>query len=565
MAELFASEAQTVVPYNAVYPLPTQANSATKITTRIHASRQDYNGGEGTPVQIKFPNDGFINPTNSYLSLLLDTQADKQSYYFAGEVEIEYPVTDGEAARTISAFINDPTKMFNLYTESMDDGTTIAGTASYFNGYFLITQFGWSVVREHKNTGELVTQWEIPFPQNLYPPTGQSVNKYLLPMALIRPLGLQPGGIYETFNRFTYLFGGQKVEDVEQVATLCRVQTVGGITEGYERSTGNILDGMTGASNIVEEDRVHFFATAEEIRYEISQWPLPPFVRSCFMNSSKRRYNPRLFFSGLFSQKKLLPKNFEAATTMIELYLNRMEEAYIMRSSVSGLNPKYSFRQVYFTAEVLKFSEIFNAAFAAALSSENGVMLRCPTWTVSTHNITGQNMLISLADRHKALKGVYCVIRDAGASWDLDYNYFYFNPGLDRTNGTAANSQLEEYQFKVGNQYYPAQPVDCRHGAGESYTELMKQNGSYGDYSFNTNVTAESWCARHFIISQAFERTDLGSELVSGLNTVSANTFELSLKFRSFSQAMLQKRIDVFMMYETFVQHVNNGGINVIK
>lgn len=561
MAELFASEAQTVVPYNAVYPLPTQANAATKITTRIHASRQDYNGGEGTPIQIKFPNDGFINPTNSYMSMLLDTQGDKQSYFFMGNVEITYPVANNLAEKKLEVSIG-AVDMLNLYTGEEQSATGLGDVADYFNGYYLVCRYGWARVVDHASNGQLTLAEHIPFPTT-HTESAYTAS-YSLPMALIRPLGLQPGGIYETFARYNYLFGGQPVEELQSVATVCRILSTSGITEGYERTTGNILDGFTGAKNIVEEHTGGLLRSPEEVRLHISTWPMPPFIRSCFMCSSPRRYNPRLYFSGLFSQRKLLPKNFEAGSTMLELYLCRMEEAYILRSE-TVLNPKYSLRQVYFMAEVLKFSEIFNAAFASALSSENGVMLRCPSWSVSSHNITGQNMLISLADRHKALKGIYAVIRDAAPRWDLDYNHFYFNPGIDRVNGTVDNAQLEQYQFKVGNQYYPAQPVDCRHGAGESYTDLMKQNGSYGDYTFNTNVTAETWCSNQFIISMAFERTDLGSELVSGLNTVSANTLELELKFRNFSNAMLQKRIDIIMPYEKFVQHVNNGGVNVIK
>lgn len=63
----YPSEAEVIVPWNARYSFPSQANKAVKMTPRIPPK----NGGTFNPgqvIRLEFPAQGYVNPNNTTLS-----------------------------------------------------------------------------------------------------------------------------------------------------------------------------------------------------------------------------------------------------------------------------------------------------------------------------------------------------------------------------------------------------------------------------------------------------------------------------------------------------------------
>lgn len=63
----YPSESEVVVPFNARYAFPTQANKTVKMTPRIPPKTgQDYIAG--SIIRLEFPAQGYVNPSNTTLS-----------------------------------------------------------------------------------------------------------------------------------------------------------------------------------------------------------------------------------------------------------------------------------------------------------------------------------------------------------------------------------------------------------------------------------------------------------------------------------------------------------------
>lgn len=63
----YPSESEVIVPFNARYSFPSQANKAVKMTPRIPPK----NGGTfnpGSVIRLEFPAQGYVNPNNTTLS-----------------------------------------------------------------------------------------------------------------------------------------------------------------------------------------------------------------------------------------------------------------------------------------------------------------------------------------------------------------------------------------------------------------------------------------------------------------------------------------------------------------
>ena len=66
---------------------------------------------------------------------------------------------------------------------------------------------------------------------------------------------------------------------------------------------------------------------------------------------------------------------------------------------------------------------------------------------------------------------------------------------------SAPGTTLQNYQFRIGGRYFPAQPVQCStavgssytNGACEAYVELQKALNIVGDYRLSTSTNSVRW------------------------------------------------------------------------
>lgn len=66
-------------------------------------------------------------------------------------------------------------------------------------------------------------------------------------------------------------------------------------------------------------------------------------------------------------------------------------------------------------------------------------------------------------------------------------------------NDSVGKGHITSYQWRIGGKYYPAQPVACgngtyTNGGSEAYRELEKALNIVGDYRLSTGLTASRWC-----------------------------------------------------------------------
>ena len=61
----YPASAETIVPWNARYSFPSQANSATKLTPRIPPKNGTGSYAPGDTIRLEFPAQGYVNPLNT--------------------------------------------------------------------------------------------------------------------------------------------------------------------------------------------------------------------------------------------------------------------------------------------------------------------------------------------------------------------------------------------------------------------------------------------------------------------------------------------------------------------
>lgn len=103
------------------------------------------------------------------------------------------------------------------------------------------------------------------------------------------------------------------------------------------------------------------------------------------------------------------------------------------------------------------------------------------------------NLLIQ--ERSRSVKALFAVQKRPTTGFQYDSGASFF----DTT--TAGPSSLQQFQWRIGGRYFPAQPVQCTIAAGgsktnggaEAYVELAKALNMVGDYRLSTNTSTITW------------------------------------------------------------------------
>ena len=208
----------------------------------------------------------------------------------------------------------------------------------------------------------------------------------------------------------------------------------------------------------------------------------------------QRRYQINLAL-GLLTQDKLLPVKFMASQLAIELSLAQESECMIVtnQSGTSGSNPTYVVSNFNMIPEILEFDASYDSMFLRGLQ-DGGVPLKFSSWHTfifSTGAASAFNLLVQ--ERSRSVKALFAVQRRNPSNLYADQGATIFssNPG----------STLQNYQFRIGGRYFPAQPVQCStavgsslpNGGAEAYVELQKALNIVGDYRLSTSCNVLRW------------------------------------------------------------------------
>jgi len=181
-----------------------------------------------------------------------------------------------------------------------------------------------------------------------------------------------------------------------------------------------------------------------------------------------------LGLSGMLSSAKYWPLLVTDGCRM-EFFLDDVDS--IMNNSNNDTT-NYTVKFVNMVCDFVDVSDAYMNEFMSRLNSAEGIKMHVPTYLSTSNNISGAAENVKITEAIRSIKSVYCTMRETA---DLS----------DQTVDSFATRQydLDRYQFRFGNKYYPQQEVQCGGngaqtnegvGASEALCELMKSFNKHG-------------------------------------------------------------------------------------
>lgn len=366
--------------------------------------------------------------------------------------------------------------------------------------------------------------------------------------------------IASIFKRGRFNYGSLPLEDIREMNVLVRM-----LTEGAGTATTGIVDqtaineGIGGAHTVVTSTgTANHLAWMNTRLNDIQSGGLdvrdltPAGAINSEPNTPRaRRYQIQLPF-GLLQQNKLLPLKWMGSQVSIELDLATWAECMTMEAGTYGTYSKnyYELRNVTFDAEILEFDGTYDAAILEGLRGP-GVPIRFASWNTYFHQpYAAQSQTINIPERNRSLKAIFNVqlpppmpmgsdhavaaadkynihseppVGDYAAvkvPWD-SHAFLQSSSNLNLWEGSS-NGFLQNFQWRIGGKYYPAQPVNCgsnteSNGAGEAYTEFAKALNIVGDYRLSTGIHPTRW-------TRCNGGTSVTSSMVDWISDISKQT-----------------------------------------
>lgn len=214
------------------------------------------------------------------------------------------------------------------------------------------------------------------------------------------------------------------------------------------------------------------------------------------------------------------------------------------RPETAVANQTYRIEAVNYVAEMLEFDETFYQAFEMSLAQ--GVTIPYTTFTNHVFAHTGGSADIQVAERVRSAKSIFAVMRR-----NKDLAYPAYPKFLFSQNG------LDEFQVKIGTQYFPMQPIKVGEENGDLYSghrllELSKCVAAMSDTTHAMTIDAQNHTEK-FIIGMDLDRE---FNRLSGLDTTKGLPLYLNLKHRSTPVDTLAGKpcaLNVFVHYDMFV------------
>lgn len=456
----YPAESEVVVPFNARYAFPSQANKAMKMTPRI-PPKNASEFSPGNVIRLEFPAQGYVNPGKTTLEFDVVLQYDPQDSEYSyvrfqnniqslfSRVRLLYgatPIEDIPSYNVIVRKLTEWTSSTGLDQTSIAEG--IGGTThgGFFNG---------EVVAAPTTTA--------------FSTVCQNVRQNMI-----------HGIDMTTTNTFS-------AATPSVVSARSASSGAGKIPNAAYGSNvgGALVSGMTNVSGVIH-----------------------PWVKRGF---PVRRYQVQLML-GVFNQEKLIPTKFMASQLSIEITLESPDACLYYRPSQtfttqpgtatgigtpSSTKPTYLVRNVNLIPEILEFDASYDETFLRGLQS-GGVPIKFSTW--NNFKFSGNqsaSLNLQIQERSRSVKAIFAMMRRDPVNIETDSGASFFN-----TNETAdGNSTFQEYQFRIGGRYFPSQPVQCStevggkipNGGCEAYVELAKALNTLGDYRLSTPLHTLCW------------------------------------------------------------------------
>lgn len=370
----YPAESEVVVPWNARYSFPSQANKAIKMTPRI-PPKNAQTFSPGNVIRLEFPAQGYVNP---------------------GKTTLEFDVT-------------------LVYTPTDLDFSAVRfqnNIQSCFSRVRLL--YGSTPLEDIPNYNYIVralTEW-----------TGHD------------PLGADQtsvsdgiGGVMPTISGSS-LPGGTNVAIAKAAGSLNPV--IGNIRQkiiqGVDLRVGPLLTDANVGTNtgfgVVPNGTA--LASALATRTTVAS------------RDPVRRYQVQLAL-GLLTQEKLIPTKFMASQLAIEITLANPADCIYQMIAGTSTSPTYTISNVNLIPEILEFDASYDESFLRGLQG-GGVPIKFSTWNNYRFSATGQqSMNLQIQERSRSVKAIFAMLRREQPLIWADSGATFFNADVTTANAAS--------------------------------------------------------------------------------------------------------------------------------
>ncbi len=577
MTQVFHSAVNNVVPWQANYTFPSQATKVQKQTVKL-PPKNGMTFVDSNVIRIEFPSDMYLNALNSLLLFDVVLTANRPTVELTGTFGV------GTTSQKL---------LFDITAGNI-------ATDGYFEGYILYDP---ATRREYLVDTHTSAQLLIAGANNIDVPFLGSTKLIAYPGHR-----LQKGGGHQLFKRLKIIYGGMPLEDIQEYARLSRFLLEVGCSESVLGTGGAILDGTYGSIENNAEHNRSLLELGSARRGGLAESYIRNTTTSGTTSTTTRSFALNLF-SGLMASKKLIPLKWMSAQFVIELTLAPGAECLLQNNTDHTVS--YQVQNVNYLAELLEFDAMYDAGFFMGLKDhvdpetgvpqKGGVPLKFSSWHHHTFPIAGATQVCQIHERSRSIKSAFAMVCNQQASVMYDHHQFFYdaarkyitNTSADATAYSASQTEykvdatkfalhdttdlqapIEEFQWRIGGKYHPAQPVLCTKGAPEAYIELLKAVDALGDYTYQNTITPRTWAVSlpanalsslrknqtndgsKFIMACEFEHSDVYPDTISGINAEEQSDLQLTIKLGGTGGGLgssLSKRVDVFVQYDSLI------------
>lgn len=583
----FHSAVPEIIPWQAQYNFPSQSNKVRKQTVKL-VPKNGYNFSQNQIVRFEFPADGYCNMLNTALSFDVNTEITGPTVAVAAGTS----GTAGAAVTAIHQTISPPTTALTPYC-SLPRG----GGHNYFKRVRVL--YGSLVledIQEYKTLTRMFTEMGVP---KGYQATTGSILEGHSESAMrnvgspFTPLVSQNSAtVNESTMMTNAIVDNLQVQQTQVGGPIGWTSGLGPYTREQASNTAVAAPPAIPANYAVFTDLGSDIVTS---------------TATSVSNNVTRTFTIQLL-TGLTSLKKLLPLKWMASQLVIELTIAPVSEVYV---SNLVTQPTITLKNMNMVTELLEFDSSYDLAFFEGLNQPTGVPLKFTSWHYHQFAITGATQTYQIHERSRSVKSAFAVIRQLTPILGFDADWFFHNindqytstlnttaptctitttpaatlgtiaPGTVTTSGvnsvafqrggsstastqaaltnnTLANGStilnacqpVQQYQWRIGGQYYPAQPVRVSQALAqnannaiargeEAYLELMKAVNSLGDCTVSggihfwnytiTGTTGMNGEGSKFIMGTSFETPGLGPESINGINAEEQSDLALTI------------------------------------
>ena len=607
----FHSAVPEIIPWQAQYNFPSQSNKVRKQTVKL-VPKNGYTFSQNQIVRFEFPADGYCNMLNTALSFDVNTNIAQTPVSIAAS-----PITNGTGVTALTQTLT-PAQGKNPFLQ-----LPRGGAHNYFKRVRVL--YGSLVledIQEYKTLTRMFTEMGV---EKAYQAsTGGILDGHS--ESAMRNVGTpfaNPAVVHASLTQTAQEMTTNPIVDnliSEQIQ-------VGGVI-GYGAFTQTGLGNPTNSSAITGISPIF-----TDIASDPNATSFNGAAAGTTTNTNVTRTFTIQLLTGLTTLKKLLPLKWMASQLVIELTIAPVNEVYI---SNLYTQPTITLQNMNMVTELLEFDSSYDLAFFEGLNQPTGVPLKFTSWHYHQFAITGSTQTYQIHERSRSVKAAFAVIRQLTPQLAFDADWFFHNindqytvstltgvsvlttavtfvggtgptiaaPTVTAsindvaflrgsnagassasaiTGATNANSStylnacapVQQYQWRIGGQYYPAQPVRVSQALGanlnnaiargeEAYLELMKAVNSLGDatvsggiHFWNYTITGTNGFngeGSKFIMGTSFETPGLGPESINGINAEEQSDLALTIygnQGGAVGTAVTNaKKLEVFVNYD---------------